>query len=86
MDKIDEFDLKILRKMQKDASLSVDTLADMVGLSRNACWRRMKRLEADGVINAKVALLDAEKLVGEVQNCCAVDAGDRRRTPDEWRP
>jgi len=62
MDKIDEFDLKILRKMQKDASLSVDTLADMVGLSRNACWRRMKRLEADGVINAKVALLDAEKL------------------------
>jgi len=62
VDKIDEFDLKILRKMQKDASLSVDTLADMVGLSRNACWRRVKRLEADGIIKSRVALLDAEKL------------------------
>lgn len=62
MNNIDEIDLKILKNLQQDASLSVDLLADKVVLSRNACWRRVKRLEADGVIRAKVALLNAEKL------------------------
>ena len=62
MDNIDSFDLKILRELQKDSAISVDALAENVDLSRNACWRRMKRLEADGVIKSRVALLDAEKL------------------------
>ena len=62
MENLDEFDLKILRQVQRDASLSADALADQVGLSRNACWRRVKRLEADGIIKAKVALLNAEKM------------------------
>ncbi len=59
---IDEFDHKILRVIQKDASVSIDLLADHVGLSRNACWRRYKRLEEQGIIKAKVALLDPAKL------------------------
>ena len=62
MNDIDNFDLKILRELQKDSAISVDALAENVDLSRNACWRRMKRLEADGVIKSRVALLDAEKL------------------------
>ena len=55
---IDEIDLSLLRLVQKDASLSVEALADQVHLSRNACWRRIKRLEADGVIEKRVAILD----------------------------
>jgi Lrp/AsnC family transcriptional regulator len=58
-EKIDEIDLKILRLLQNDASLSVDQLSEQVALSRNACWRRVKALEEAGVLRAKVALLDA---------------------------
>ena len=59
---LDDIDRRILHQLQKDASQSVDALADAVGLSRNACWRRVKHLEQDGVITARVALLDAAKL------------------------
>lgn len=59
---IDEKDRQILRVVQKDATLSVDAMAERVNLSRNACWRRLRRLEADGFITGQVALLDAAKL------------------------
>lgn len=62
MKALDEFDLNILKHMQKDASQSVEQLADNVNLSRNACWRRLKRLEADGFIDHKVAILSPQKL------------------------
>lgn len=59
---IDDFDRKILHHLQIDASVPAETIGDKIGLSRNACWRRMKRLEDAGVIAARVALLDREKL------------------------
>jgi Lrp/AsnC family transcriptional regulator len=59
---IDRTDRRILHELQSDASLSLDEIGDRVGLSRNACWRRIKSLEDDGVIRSRVALLDAEKL------------------------
>ena len=49
-------------EIQRDASLGVEQLGERVGLSRNACWRRVKALEASGVIRKRVALLDASKL------------------------
>ena len=55
---IDETDRRLLTLLQKDASMSVDALADAVHLSRNACWRRVKRLEADGIVQKRVALID----------------------------
>jgi len=55
-------DLKILRLLQEDATLSISELGDRVNLSQNACWRRIRRLEADGYIRKRVALLNAEKL------------------------
>jgi len=58
----DNFDRKVLAELQQDASLPLDELGDRVGLSRNACWRRIKRLEDAGVIKARVAILDAESL------------------------
>lgn len=59
---LDTLDRKILSELQSDASLSVDTLSDRVGLSRNACWRRIKMLEQSGVLKARVALVDATKV------------------------
>ena len=59
---IDETDRRILMALQRDASQSLDMLAETVHLSRNACWRRIKRLEDDGVIRGRVAILDAEKI------------------------
>jgi len=58
----DSLDWAILREMQQDASLPVHELGDRVGLSHNACWRRIKRLEESGVIARRVALLDPEKV------------------------
>ena len=59
---IDPKDRNILREIQRDSSQSVEDLAHKVNLSRNACWRRVKILEDEGVIRARVALLDAGKL------------------------
>lgn len=57
---MDEFDRRLLRALQQDATQSMDALAEMVGLSRNACWRRLRGLEQAGVIRARVALLDPD--------------------------
>ncbi|GIT92837.1 ArsR family transcriptional regulator [Jannaschia pagri] len=59
---IDETDRRILRVLQKDTTLSLDALADMVALSRNACWRRVRRMEEAGIITARVAHLNASAL------------------------
>ncbi|SPH21178.1 DNA-binding transcriptional activator DecR [Ascidiaceihabitans donghaensis] len=54
---LDTIDRKILKHLQRDASLSLETLGEEVGLSRNACWRRVKALEDSGVITGRVALV-----------------------------
>ena len=59
---IDTIDRRILAELQRDGALSVDQLSERVSLSRNACWRRMRRLEDNGVITGRVALVDADKL------------------------
>ncbi|MBK0398990.1 Lrp/AsnC family transcriptional regulator [Limibaculum sp. M0105] len=59
---IDDFDRRILRELQRDASLPVETIGERIGLSRNACWRRIRRLEEERVIRARVALVDPEAL------------------------
>ncbi|MCK0168919.1 Lrp/AsnC family transcriptional regulator [Jannaschia sp. S6380] len=56
---IDEKDRAILRLLQQDCTVSLDALSDRVSLSRNACWRRIRRLEEAGVIRERVAHLDA---------------------------
>jgi Lrp/AsnC family transcriptional regulator len=62
MSEIDDIDRRLLAELQRDGTLSVDQLSERVSLSRNACWRRVRRLEEDGVITGRVALVDAEKL------------------------
>jgi Lrp/AsnC family transcriptional regulator len=62
MEDIDSIDRAILAELQRDASRSIQEIARAVGLSQNPCWRRIKRLEASGVIERRVAILDPVKL------------------------
>jgi Lrp/AsnC family transcriptional regulator len=59
---MDSQDRSLLSLMQADASLSVGDLADRVGISKSACWRRIQKLETSGVIKERVAILDQEKI------------------------
>lgn len=59
---IDHTDRRILRTLQQDASLSQRDLADRVGLSQNACWRRLRALEDAGVIRGRTLRLDRGRL------------------------
>lgn len=56
---LDPTDRRILRAVQEDATISMQALADRVGLTANPCWRRLKRLEAEGVIQRRIAVIDA---------------------------
>ena len=58
---LDRLDKAFLRQLQSDASVSNVKLAEMIGLSPPACLKRVKRLEDQGVINKRVALLDQTK-------------------------
>lgn len=58
---MDQTDRKILDLLQADATLSIATIAERVSLSGAPCWRRIKRLEDDGVISKRVALVDRRK-------------------------
>lgn len=59
---LDDLDRRLLAELQEDASDSLEKLGERVGLSRNACWNRVKRLEEAGVLKARVALVDPEKI------------------------
>jgi Lrp/AsnC family transcriptional regulator len=59
---MDRKDRAILISLQQDATLTVSELADSVGLSKSACWRRIQNLEESGVIAARVTLLNQQAL------------------------
>jgi Lrp/AsnC family transcriptional regulator len=60
--KIDQYERQILELLQRDATLSIEELSKRVGLSQSPCWRRIKRLEREGVIKSRVAVLDHLRL------------------------
>ncbi|MCC3702186.1 Lrp/AsnC family transcriptional regulator [Rouxiella badensis] len=59
---IDKTDRKLLALLQQDCTLSLNELAEAVNLTSTPCWKRIKKLEEEGVILGKVALLDGDKL------------------------
>ena len=59
---LDAIDAKILDLIQRDAALSVAEIAEKVGLSSSPCWRRIKRMEEQGIIARRVTLLNYDKL------------------------
>ncbi|MGB6229045.1 MAG: Lrp/AsnC family transcriptional regulator [Litorimonas sp.] len=60
--KLDATDRSILSVLQTDASRSLDSIAEGLNVSLNTVWRRVKRMEDDGVIERRVALIDNEKI------------------------
>lgn len=78
---MDQTDLKILKILQEDASLPVAEIAARVNLSQTPCWRRIQRLEADGVIQRRVALLDPESVGMGLTIFVEIEAGDHS---PEW--
>ena len=60
---LDRYEKRILALLQQDASLSTAAIAEQVGLSSSPCWRRIDRLEREGFIKRKVALVD-RKMIG----------------------
>lgn len=64
---IDDVDRRILRNLQDDPTLSLAQLAERAGMSSGPCWRRLERLERDGVIAARRVDIDYAKLGYSVQ-------------------
>ena len=62
MTELDAYERKILRELQADASLTTAGVAERVGLSASPCWRRIDRLEREGYIRRRVALVDRRKV------------------------
>lgn len=60
--RIDRIDLRILKLMQEDGSLSTAEIAERVGLSQSPCWRRIQRLKSAGYIKSIIAIVDRQKL------------------------
>jgi Lrp/AsnC family transcriptional regulator len=59
---LDEMDVKILRILQQDCTRPVADIGKEVGLSTTPCWRRVQKLEESGVIQRRVAILDANQV------------------------
>ena len=62
MTELDPFERKILRELQRDANQTTAQIAERVGLSASPCWRRIDRLEREGFIKRRVAIVDREKV------------------------
>jgi len=59
---LDRLDIRILNVLQENATLSAADIAERVGTATATCWRRIQRLEREGIVRARVALLDRERL------------------------
>ena len=73
---MDRTDRKILAILQEDASLPVAEVAARVNLSQTPCWRRIQRLEANGVIQRRVAILDPVAVGFDISVFVEVEAAD----------
>ena len=78
---MDAIDRKILAVLQQDASLSVAEIGNRVGLSSTPCWKRIQKLESEGVIQRRVAIVDQDKLGLGVTVFVSVETGDHS---EEW--
>ncbi len=73
---MDHTDLRILSILQEDASLSVAEIASRVNLSQTPCWRRIQRLEEQGVIERRVAILNPESIGLGLSIFVEIETGD----------
>jgi Lrp/AsnC family transcriptional regulator len=78
---LDRTDREILRLLSADASLSLAEIANKVGLTPTPCWKRIRRMEQDGIITGRVAVLDPAKIGLPVSVFVAVETSDHS---SEW--
>lgn len=78
---MDDIDRKLLELLQRDARRPLADLGAAVNLSTNACWRRIKRLEAEGVLRGQVALVDRSAVGRELTVFALITAGEHS---EEW--
>jgi Lrp/AsnC family transcriptional regulator, cysteine-sensing transcriptional activator len=78
---LDATDRKILRVLQENAALSVADIGERVGLSSTPCWKRIQRLENEGIITGKVVLVDQNKIGLGLSVFVSVESDDHS---DEW--
>jgi Lrp/AsnC family transcriptional regulator len=73
---MDAIDRKIISVLQDNAALSVADIGQRVGLSSTPCWKRIQRLEADGVIVKRVALIDQDRVGLGISVFVSIETGD----------
>jgi Lrp/AsnC family transcriptional regulator len=73
---MDAIDRKILAVLQENAALSVAEIGSRVGLSSTPCWKRIQRLEADGIIQKRVALVDQDRIGLGISVFVSIETGD----------
>jgi len=78
---LDRVDREILRLLSADASMSLADIAEKVGLTATPCWKRIRRMEQEGVIQRRVAIIDAEKVGLPVSVFVAIETADHS---GEW--
>jgi len=78
---IDRIDRRILSILQEDCTIPVAEIGRRVGLSTTPCWRRIQKLEEDGVIQRRVAILDPKKINVKVTAFVAITTS---RHNDDW--
>ena len=77
---MDEIDRQLLEILQRDATLSIAQMAERVGLSATPCWKRIQKLEDQGVITRRVAIVDPDRIGVGLSVLVSVEAGEH--TPD----
>src|SRR5690242_21677631 len=78
---MDDIDRQLVEILQRDATLSIAQMAEQVGLSATPCWKRIQKLEAQGVIIRRVAVVDPDRVGVGLSVLVSVEAGEH--TP-EW--
>ena len=78
---VDRLDRKIMQILQEDATVPVAEIGRRVGLSTTPCWRRIQKLEEDGVITSRVAILDPKKVNASVTAFVSIVTSQHN---DEW--
>lgn len=82
MEELDLIDRKIVAELMRDSTLPVAQIADKVGLSQTPCWKRIQKLEANGVLTGRVALANPGKLGFGLTVFVGIEAPDHSA---EWR-
>lgn len=82
MDALDLIDRKIVAELMRDATLPIGQIADKVGLSQTPCWKRIQKLQEQGILQARVALADPAKLGFGLTVFVGIEAPDHGA---DWR-